>query len=120
MSTWSSTSRPPGPLASPSLSPSCSAPTGRSNNAPSYAGVEYVTGDSLLVSRCRRAKNSAMGSRWTAVLVLLAMLSAPLAAQDKPKLYRIGMLEAVPIAANNTNLVEFHKGLKELGHAEGQ
>jgi putative ABC transport system substrate-binding protein len=63
-----------------------------------------------------------MSTLWTRVLVALAVLSAPAAAQDKPapKLYRIGMLETVPIGANNTNLVEFHKGLQDLGHAEGQ
>jgi putative ABC transport system substrate-binding protein len=52
----------------------------------------------------------------------LAIASAPLAAQEKPapRVYRIGMLETVPIRANNANLVELHKGMKELGYEEGQ
>ncbi|HEX9432175.1 MAG TPA: ABC transporter substrate-binding protein, partial [Burkholderiales bacterium] len=52
----------------------------------------------------------------------LALASAPLAAQEKPtpRVYRIGMLETVPIRANNANLVELHKGMKELGYEEGQ
>ena len=52
----------------------------------------------------------------------LALASAPLAAQDKPapRVYRIGMLETVSIRTNNTNLVELHKGMKELGYEEGQ
>jgi putative tryptophan/tyrosine transport system substrate-binding protein len=56
------------------------------------------------------------------LLFFLAASCAPLAAQEKPasKMYRIGMLETVPIGANNRNLVEFHKGLQELGHVEGQ
>jgi putative ABC transport system substrate-binding protein len=52
----------------------------------------------------------------------LAFAAAPVAAQQKPaaKLYRIGMLEAVPIAAASLNLGEFHRGMKELGHEEGR
>ena len=30
------------------------------------------------------------------------------------------MLETVPISANSTNLVEFHKGMQELGHQDGK
>ena len=30
------------------------------------------------------------------------------------------MLEAVPISSNNVNLVEFHKGMRELGHEDGK
>jgi putative tryptophan/tyrosine transport system substrate-binding protein len=56
----------------------------------------------------------------TLVVFLLAAMCAPLAAQEKPRLFRIGMLETVPIGANNRNLVEFHKGLQELGYIEGQ
>ena len=63
-----------------------------------------------------------MTSRRAFITSALALASAPLAAQEKPapRLYRIGMLETVTIGANNTNLVEFHKGLKDLGHTEGQ
>ncbi|TMH33375.1 MAG: ABC transporter substrate-binding protein [Betaproteobacteria bacterium] len=52
----------------------------------------------------------------------LALAAARLAAQEKPasKLYRIGMLESVPISAASINLGEFHRGMKELGHEEGR
>src|SRR3954470_11007805 len=52
----------------------------------------------------------------------LAFAVAPVAAQQKPaaKVYRIGMLEAVPISLASLNLGEFHRGMKELGHEEGR
>lgn len=50
----------------------------------------------------------------------LALTCGRLVAQDKPRLYRIGMLETVSIGANNANLVELHRGLKDLGHEEGR
>jgi len=51
-----------------------------------------------------------------------AFAAAPVAAQQKPaaKVYRIGMLESVPIAAASLNLGEFHRGMKELGYEEGR
>jgi putative tryptophan/tyrosine transport system substrate-binding protein len=49
---------------------------------------------------------------------LLVVAAAPLGAQPK-RAHRIGMLETVPIAANTANLGEFHKGMQELGYAEG-
>jgi putative ABC transport system substrate-binding protein len=61
-----------------------------------------------------------MTSRRTFLAGALALTAAPLAAQDKPTLRRIGMLETLPIAQNNANLVELHRGLKELGHDEGK
>lgn len=63
-----------------------------------------------------------MTSRRSFLAGALALASAPLAAQDKPgaRVYRIGMLETLPIRANNANLAELHKGLKELGHDEGK
>lgn len=61
-----------------------------------------------------------MTSRRNFLAGALALTAAPLAAQDKTAPKRIGMLETLPIAANNANLVELHKGLKELGHEEGQ
>src|SRR2546421_4400593 len=63
-----------------------------------------------------------MTSRRDFLGAALALASAPLAAQDKPapRLYRIGMLETVSIRTNNTNLVELHRGMKELGYEEGQ
>jgi len=60
-----------------------------------------------------------MTSRRTFVAGALALAWAPLAAQER-RLLRIGMLETVPIAANNANLAELHKGLKDLGYAEGK
>jgi len=61
-----------------------------------------------------------MGPRRRFLASALALACAPLAAQDKPRVWRIGMLETVSIGANNANLVELHKGLKELGHEEGK
>jgi putative ABC transport system substrate-binding protein len=61
-----------------------------------------------------------MTSRRAFIAGTLALASAPLAAQDKPAPKRIGMLETVPIGLNNAHLVEFHKGMRELGHEEGQ
>jgi putative ABC transport system substrate-binding protein len=51
-----------------------------------------------------------------------ALACERLAAQEKAaaKIYRIGMLETVPIAANNVNLAELHHGLKDLGYEEGK
>ena len=52
----------------------------------------------------------------------LALAAARLAAQEKPapKVFRIGMLESVPIGAATINLGNFHLGMKELGHEEGR
>jgi putative ABC transport system substrate-binding protein len=51
----------------------------------------------------------------------LALAAARLAAQEKPaKLYRIGMLESVPIGAASIHLGAFHRGMTELGHEEGR
>ena len=61
-----------------------------------------------------------MTSRRTFLTGALALTAAPLAAQDKAALKRIGMIENLPIGASNANLVELHKGLKELGHEEGK
>ena len=60
-----------------------------------------------------------MTSRRTFLAGALALATAPLAAQERRPL-RIGMLETVPIAANNANLSELHKGLKDLGYTEGK
>jgi len=61
-----------------------------------------------------------MGSRRRFLASAAALACAPLAGQEKPRLHRIGMLEAVSIGANNANLVELHRGLKELGYEEGR
>jgi putative ABC transport system substrate-binding protein len=51
----------------------------------------------------------------------LALAATRLAAQEKPaKLYRIGMLESVPIGAASIHLGAFHRGMTELGHEEGR
>ena len=60
-----------------------------------------------------------MTSRRTFLAGAVALAAAPLAAQEKRQV-RIGMLETVPIAANNANLAELHKGLKGLGYEEGK
>src|SRR5436853_7483306 len=64
-----------------------------------------------------------MTSRRTFLAGALALTAAPLRAQPKPapaQPKRIGMLETVPISANTSNIVEFHKGMQELGHEEGK
>src|SRR2546421_11549468 len=61
-----------------------------------------------------------MSSRRTFLAGALAVTAARLAAQDKPTPKRIGMLETVSIRTNNANLVELHRGMKELGYEEGQ
>ncbi len=59
-----------------------------------------------------------MNARRRALAGLLALAAAPLGAQPR-RVYRIGMLEAVPIAASGRNLGEFHKGMRDAGYAEG-
>src|SRR3989440_1994198 len=63
-----------------------------------------------------------MTSRRDFLGAALALASAPLTAQDKAatRVFRIGMLETVSIRINNANLVELHRGMKELGYEEGQ
>jgi len=63
-----------------------------------------------------------MTSRRRFLAGALALASAPLAAQDKPavRVYRIGMLESVPLAANQENMAEFQRGLREAGYVVGQ
>ena len=54
--------------------------------------------------------------------VASALLIAPLAAraQQAAKVYRIGILEAIPAAQNTANLAALRKGLRELGYVEGR
>ena len=49
-------------------------------------------------------------------------LAAPLAAhaQQTGKVYRIGILEAIPAAQNAANLDALRKGLRDLGYVEGR
>ena len=50
------------------------------------------------------------------------LLAAPLAAraQQVGKVYRIGILEAIPAAQNAANLDALRKGLRDLGYVEGR
>jgi len=52
----------------------------------------------------------------------LSVLVAPFAAeaQTARKVYRIGVLEVVPVGQNTANLAAFRQGLRELGYVEGQ
>jgi ABC-type uncharacterized transport system substrate-binding protein len=63
-----------------------------------------------------------MTNRRAFIAGALAVLSAPLAAQEKPpaRIYRVGMLDIVSAPANAANLNEFRKGLRELGYVEGK
>jgi putative tryptophan/tyrosine transport system substrate-binding protein len=63
-----------------------------------------------------------MASRRRFLGLALALAAGRLAAQDKPpaRLHRIGLLENAPRAANQENMAELQRGLKELGYAEGQ
>jgi putative ABC transport system substrate-binding protein len=59
--------------------------------------------------------------RLAVVLLVLALVSAPLAADPRSpqKLYRIGMLERTSPATNGANLDSFRQGLRALGYVEG-
>ena len=50
------------------------------------------------------------------------MVGSPLAAsaQQRGKIWRIGMLEITAPGVNAANLDAFRKGLRDLGYAEGQ
>ena len=50
------------------------------------------------------------------------LLAAPLAAQAQQagKVYRIGILEAIPAAQNAANLDALRRGLRDLGYVEGR
>jgi putative ABC transport system substrate-binding protein len=57
-----------------------------------------------------------------AVLLTVGSFIAPIAAnaQTARKVFRIGLLEVVPIASNAANLGSFRQGLRELGYVERQ
>jgi putative tryptophan/tyrosine transport system substrate-binding protein len=59
---------------------------------------------------------------FVAVLLVLGFLVAPVVAeaQTTGKVYRIGVLEVVPVASNATNLGSLRQGLRELGYVEAQ
>src|SRR5712664_2410729 len=51
----------------------------------------------------------------------VAVMAAPLAAQEKPaREYRIGVLDTVAEPANAANMTQLRKGLKDLGYVEGK
>jgi len=54
--------------------------------------------------------------------VAVLVLAWPLATKAQPpgKIYRIGILEVVDLAANGANVSAFRQGLGELGYVEGQ
>jgi putative tryptophan/tyrosine transport system substrate-binding protein len=62
-----------------------------------------------------------MKSRRAFLSAALALASARLAAQDKaaPKVWRIGVLDPLPLQANAANMDQFRKGLRDLGYSEG-
>ena len=55
-------------------------------------------------------------------VIAAALLAAPLAAraQQTGKVYRIGILEAIPAAQNAANLAALRKGMRNLGYVEGR
>src|SRR6185436_658807 len=63
-----------------------------------------------------------MTSRREFLAGALALASSSLAAQEKPpvKVFRIGMLESAPLAANQDNMAEFQRGLRDAGYVVGQ
>ena len=63
-----------------------------------------------------------MPSRRAFLAGSLAVISAPLAAQEKPaaRVYRIGILDTLTAAGNASNLSQFQKSMKDLGYVEGR
>src|SRR5437879_13388404 len=63
-----------------------------------------------------------MATRRAFMAGALAVVAAPLAAQEKKaeRVYRIGVLESVSLSDNAANIDEFRKGLRDLGYVEGQ
>src|SRR5215471_13046167 len=56
--------------------------------------------------------------RGTAASILIPPLAAR--AQPPAKVYRLGILEAIPAAQNAANLAALRRGLQELGYVEGR
>jgi putative ABC transport system substrate-binding protein len=63
-----------------------------------------------------------MERRTFLMMVTGGLLAAPLVgeAQQAGKVYRIGILEAIPAAQNAANLDALRKGLRDLGYVEGR
>jgi putative ABC transport system substrate-binding protein len=62
-----------------------------------------------------------MTTRRAFIAGAVAVMAAPLAAQEKPaREYRIGVLDTVAEPANAANMTQLRKGLKDLGYVEGK
>lgn len=62
-----------------------------------------------------------MNRRVYIVAGLATLAGRPTAgAQEAGRVYRIGMLDVVPVASNGANLAAFRQGLTELGYREGR
>jgi putative ABC transport system substrate-binding protein len=76
------------------------------------------------VTQFRRSKIEKRIWRLAIFVLAFALIvtAAPLAADAQPaeKVYRIGMLEAIPAARNAANLDALRQGLRELGYVEGR
>jgi putative ABC transport system substrate-binding protein len=53
---------------------------------------------------------------------MLALLSQPIAAQEKKaeRVWRVGVLDPLPLAANAANMEQLRKSLRDAGYTEGQ
>src|SRR5688572_20758070 len=62
-----------------------------------------------------------MTTRRAFLSAALILASARVAAQDKaaPNVWRIGVLDPLPLQANAANMDQFRKGLRDLGYSEG-
>jgi putative tryptophan/tyrosine transport system substrate-binding protein len=62
-----------------------------------------------------------MTTRRAFIAGAVAVMAAPLAAQEKPaREYRVGVLDTVAEPENAANMAQLRKGLKDLGYAEGK
>lgn len=64
-----------------------------------------------------------MISRRSFIAGMLAALSPPLAGQEKKpaaRVFRLGVLDPLPLSANAVNMEQLRKGLREAGYTEGQ
>ena len=76
----------------------------------------------LSQSRASSALSTQTVRLFFVVLLVVGLLIGPVLveAQTPSKVYRIGMLEVVPVASNTANLDSFRRGLRELGYVEAQ
>jgi putative tryptophan/tyrosine transport system substrate-binding protein len=64
-----------------------------------------------------------MVTRRSFVAGMLALLSQPIAAQERKKaerVWRVGVLDPLPLGANAANMEQLRKGLRDAGYTEGQ